>query len=72
MLGVLAVFLRDSIKRLTISGMILPVVALVNDAGEPDIAYNTHTATALWIRSRSVRFTSFQYSGWQLTPQEDA
>ena len=72
MLGVLAVFLRDSIKRQTISGMMLPVVALVNDIGGLGIVCKTHIATPLWIISRSIRFTSLEYLGRKLTPPEDA
>lgn len=55
--GDFAVFLRESIKRVTISGMILLVVALANDVGGLDVIYKTHTTIPLRIRSRSVRFT---------------
>ena len=55
-LGVFAVFLRDNIKRLIISGMMLPVVVLANDFGTLDMEYETHTATPLWVRPRFVRF----------------
>ena len=47
MSGVLAAFLRDSIKRVTISGMILVVVALVNDVGGLNAIYETHIAILL-------------------------
>ena len=47
MLGEFAVFLRDNIKRLTMSGMMLPVVALANDMGGFDTVPNTHIPTSL-------------------------
>ena len=55
-LGLFAVFLRDNINRLTISGIMLPVVALVDDTGRLDGIRETHTNTMLRARSRSVRF----------------
>ena len=48
-LGLFAVFLRDNIKRLTITGMRLPVVALINDVAGFYTACNTHTPTPLRV-----------------------
>ena len=62
-LGVFAVFLRDNIKRLTISGMILFMAALVNGVSGLEAIYKTHTDTPLWIRSRSVRLASVAIFG---------
>ena len=45
--GVFEVFLRDSIKRLTISGMMLPALALANEVGQVNTEYKTHNATPL-------------------------
>ena len=42
MLGVVAAFLRDSIRRVTISGMTLPGVALADDVGGLNTVYKTH------------------------------
>ena len=46
-LGLFAVFLRDNIKRVIISGMILPGVTLAGDVDGLDMAYKTHIATTL-------------------------
>jgi hypothetical protein len=46
-LGEFVVFLRDNIKRLIISGMILPGVVLASGVGGFDAARNTHTPTQL-------------------------
>ena len=56
-LGVSAVFLRDIIKRVTISGMTLSGVVLVDEVGGLDTVCNTHTDIALCRRSHSIRFT---------------
>ena len=47
MLGVFAAFLRDSIKRVAISGMTLPEVALADDEGGFNTACKTHADIAL-------------------------
>ena len=47
MLGVFAAFLRDSIKRVAISGMTLPEVALADDVGGFNTACKTHADIAL-------------------------
>ena len=49
MLGVFAAFLRDSIKRVTISGMMLSGMVLVKDVGL-DTINKTHTDSPLYIR----------------------
>ena len=46
-LGLFAVFLRDSIKRVAISGTSLPVVVSVDDVDGLDTAYKTHTIIPL-------------------------
>ena len=58
MSGDFAAFLRESIKRVTISGMILPGEALADNADGLDTIRKTHIATPLWVRSHSVRFGS--------------
>ena len=52
-----AAFLRDSIKRVTISGMILSGVALINDAEGFDAIPKTYNSIPLRVRSHSVRRT---------------
>ena len=47
--GVFAVFLRDSISRVIISGMTLPRVALADDVGGFDATRRTHIPTALRV-----------------------
>ena len=47
-LGVFAAFLRDSIKRVAISGMTLPGVALVDDVGGFNTVCKTHTDIMLF------------------------
>ena len=54
-LGDFAAFLRDSIKRVTIRGMMLSGVALVNDVEGLDAIRETYNIIALRVRSRSIR-----------------
>ena len=61
--GACPAFLRDSIKRVIISGVILPGVALAGDAGRLDTTLKTHNNTPLWVRSRSVRFGPSMIAG---------
>ena len=49
MLGVFVAFLRDIIKRVIISGMMLSGTVLVKDAGL-DAICKTYTAIPLYIR----------------------
>ena len=56
-LGLFAVFLRDNINRVIISGMILPGVALAGNVGRLDTTCGTHIDTTL-LESSSVRFAS--------------
>ena len=46
-LGVFAAFLRDSIRRVAISGMTLPGVGLVDDVGGLNVVHKTHTDITL-------------------------
>ena len=48
-LGEFAAFLRDNIKRVTISGMMLSAVALANDVGGPNVTHNTHNTITLRV-----------------------
>ena len=58
MSGVFAVFLRDSIKRVIITGIILPRIALAGVVGGIDTVRRTHAPTQLWVRSHSIRFAT--------------
>ena len=57
MLGEFAAFLRDSIKRVAIIGMMLSRIALVNDVEGHDAIRETYNITTLRVRLSSVRLT---------------
>ena len=66
-----ATLLRDSIKRVTISGMMLSAVALANDVDGPNAIWNTHDIIALPVNHVPSDSLLSQYLERQLTPQED-
>ena len=57
MLEEFAAFLRDSIKRVAIIGMMLFGIALVNDVEGHDAIRQTYNIIPLQVGSRSIRFT---------------
>ena len=70
-LGELAAFFRDNIKRVTVMGMMLSAVALANDVEGLDAIRKTHNIIALQVNHVPSECPLLQYLGRQLTPQED-
>ena len=70
-LGELAAFFRDNIKRVTVMGMMLSAVASANDVDGPNATWNAHNIIALRINHVPLDSLLLQYFGRQLTPQED-
>ena len=63
--------LRDSIKRVTISGMMLSGVALINDMEGFNAIRETYNVITLRVNHVPSDSPLLQYLGRELTPQEE-
>ena len=71
MLGEFAAFLRDSIKRDTISGITLSVEALANGREGFGAIFEAYNIIPLRVNHILSDLPLLQYLGQELTPQED-